>query len=446
MKLKHRLSLYSIIIFSVVILIVSTVIYFSFYTQMEKKEIQSLESKSLLAAVYYLEQDELPTLEHENIKSQMLKSISRKNIVIYDALNQKFNGNMDVDANISPKFLNNVRINKNDFFTSEHFFYNGIFYHDNQGDFVVITRQSKDEFNEQMQSLLHILIIVSIIGLLFIYLFSQYLGYIAYEPITKIIEQIKERDTKNFNEPLVLKKSYSEIEDLVKTYNHFIDRIAQTFNVQKNFIDYVSHELRTPITALLGTLEVTNHKKRTSEEYELVLLQLKQYTNDLQETLDQMMLLSGAKTSFEFKTIRIDEIVWQVIENAVLYHNAKINVDIKVENNQLLSIQGNEKLLEVALNNLIGNAIKYSDNQQIMIQFLEVNQQLQIHIIDQGIGILENDLAKIKQNFFRGQNTQSYQGKGIGLSMANIIFTFHQIDLKIEQNQPKGTIVKLSFK
>ena len=121
-------------------------------------------------------------------------------------------------------------------------------------------------------------------------------------------------------------------------------------------------------------------------------------------------------------------------------------MDIKVVNNQLLSIQGNEKLLEVALNNLIGNAIKYSDNQQIMIQFLEVNQQLQIHIIDQGIGILENDLAKIKQNFFRGQNTQSYQGKGIGLSMANIIFTFHQIYLKIEQNQPKGTIVKLSFK
>ena len=446
MKLKHRLSLYSIIIFSVVILIVSTVIYFSFYTQMEKKEIQSLESKSLLAAIYYLEQDELPTLEHENIKTQMLKTISRKNIVIYDTLNRKFNGNMDVDDNISSKFINNVRLNNNDFFTSEHFFYNGIFYRDNQGDFVVITRQSKDEFNDQMQSLLHILIIVSVIGLLFIYLFSQYLGYIAYEPITKIIEQIKERDTKNFNEPLVLKKSYAEIEDLVKTYNHFIDRIAQTFNVQKNFIDYVSHELRTPITALLGTLEVTNHKKRTSEEYELVIVQLKQYTNDLQETLDQMMLLSGAKTSFEFKTIRIDEIVWQVIENAVLYHNAKINVDIKVENNKLLSIQGNEKLVEVALNNLIGNAIKYSDNQEIMIQFLEVNQQLQLHIIDKGIGILETDLAKIKQNFFRGQNTQSYQGKGIGLSMANIIFTLHEIDLQIEKNQPKGTIVKLSFK
>ncbi len=221
--------------------------------------------------------------------------------------------------------------------------------------------------------------------------------------------------------------------------------MAQTFNVQKNFIDYVSHELRTPITALLGTLEVTNHKKRTLEEYENVIVQLKQYTNDLQETLDQMMLLSGAKTSFEFSQIRIDEVVWQVIENAILYHQARINVDLQVENNQLLTIQGNEKLLEVALNNLVSNAIKYSNNQSILVQFLEINHRLQIHISDLGIGILETDIKQIKQNFFRGKNTQDFQGKGIGLSMANIILTLHQIDIEIVPNKPKGTIVKLIF-
>ena len=250
---------------------------------------------------------------------------------------------MSSNKDISTNFIENIRANKSDFFTSKDFFYNGIFYHDNQGDFVVITRESKQEFNEQMQSLLQILISVSLVGLIFIYLFSNFLGVIAYEPITKIIDQIKERDAKNFTEPLKLNKSYAEIEDLIKTYNHFIDRMAQTFNVQKNFIDYVSHELRTPITALLGTLEVTNHKKRTLEEYENVIVQLKQYTNDLQETLDQMMLLSGAKTSFEFSQIRIDEVVWQVIENAILYHEARINVDLQVENNQLLTSQGNEK-------------------------------------------------------------------------------------------------------
>ncbi|WP_291064938.1 MULTISPECIES: sensor histidine kinase [unclassified Empedobacter] len=445
MKLKHRLALYSVIIFSIIILIVSTIIYFSFYTEMEKKEIKSLQNKTLLASIYYLEKDELPVLEHNNIKNQLEKTISRKNILIVDHNNKKYNGNMSSNKDISTNFIENIRANKSDFFTSKDFFYNGIFYRDNEGDFVVITRESKQEFNEQMQSLLQILISVSLVGLIFIYLFSNFLGVIAYEPITKIIEQIKERDAKNFTEPLKLNKSYAEIEDLIKTYNHFIDRIAQTFNVQKNFIDYVSHELRTPITALLGTLEVTNHKKRTLEEYENVIVQLKQYTNDLQETLDQMMLLSGAKTSFEFSQIRIDEVVWQVIENAILYHQARINVDLQVENNQLLTIQGNEKLLEVAFNNLVSNAIKYSNNQPILVQFLEINHRLQIHISDLGIGILETDIKQIKQNFFRGKNTQDFQGKGIGLSMANIIFTLHQIDIEIVPNKPKGTIVKLIF-
>ena len=445
MKLKHRLALYSVIIFSIIILIVSTIIYFSFYTEMEKKEIKSLQNKTLLASIYYLEKDELPVLEHNNIKNQLEKTISRKNILIVDHNNKKYNGNMSSNKDISTNFIENIRANKSDFFTSKDFFYNGIFYRDNEGDFVVITRESKQEFNEQMQSLLQILISVSLVGLIFIYLFSNFLGVIAYEPITKIIEQIKERDAKNFTEPLKLNKSYTEIEDLIKTYNHFIDRMAQTFNVQKNFIDYVSHELRTPITALLGTLEVTNHKKRTLEEYESVIVQLKQYTNDLQETLDQMMLLSGAKTSFEFSQIRIDEVVWQVIENAILYHQARINVDLQVENNQLLTIQGNEKLLEVALNNLVSNAIKYSNNQPILVQFLEINHRLQIHISDLGIGILETDIKQIKQNFFRGKNTQDFQGKGIGLSMANIIFTLHQIDIEIVPNKPKGTIVKLIF-
>lgn len=445
MKLKHRLALYSVVIFSIIILIVSTIIYFSFYTEMEKKEFKSLQNKTLLASIYYLEKDELPVLEHNNVQSQLIKTISRKNILIIDQNNKKYNGNMSSNKDISTNFIENIRANKSDFFTSKDFFYNGIFYRDNEGDFVVITRESKQEFNEQMQSLLQILISVSLVGLIFIYLCSNFLGVIAYEPITKIIEQIKERDAKNFTEPLKLNKSYAEIEDLIKTYNHFIDRMAQTFNVQKNFIDYVSHELRTPITALLGTLEVTNHKKRTLEDYENVIVQLKQYTNDLQETLDQMMLLSGDKTSFEFSQIRIDEVVWQVIENAILYHEARINVDLQVENNQLLTIQGNEKLLEVALNNLVSNAIKYSNNQPILVQFLEINHRLQIHISDLGIGILETDIKQIKQNFFRGKNTQDFQGKGIGLSMANIIFTLHQIDIEIVPNKPKGTIVKLIF-
>lgn len=444
MQLKHRLSLYAVVIFSIIILVVSMIIYVSFYSQMEKKEQEALESKTLLSAIFYLEKDELPLLEHEHIRSQLLKTISRRNIVVYDESNKHFSGDMSADPVINEDFVSLIRQRKSSFQTSSDYFYHGMFYEDNQGDFVVITREPREEFNAQMQSLLHILIVVSLIGLVLIYLFSRYLGHVAYEPIIKIVDQIKRRDHQNFNQPLELKKSYKEIQDLVVTYNHFVDRISQTFHVQKNFIDYVSHELRTPITALLGTLEVTDHKQRRAEEYVEVIQQLKQYTNDLQETLDHMMLLSGAKTSFEFRPIRVDEIIWQVIEAAVLFHGAKIEVDIQVEDTMLLQIDGNEKLLELAFNNIIENAIKYSGNRPIAVELSNQSGKLQVVVRDQGIGILSEDLQHIKQNFFRGQNTKSYQGKGIGLSMANIIFSLHQIQLDID-SKGTGTEVYLKF-
>ncbi|SEF69830.1 sensor histidine kinase [Sphingobacterium lactis] len=444
MKLRHRLSLYSILIFSVITLIISVLIYFSYYYQMEKAERLGLESKSVLAAIYYLDKDELSSMEHEAVQRQLFKTLSRRNIVVYDAHDVRKAGDMADTEDISVEFLNSVRAAKHNYFKTDHFFYNGIFYEDNEGDFVVVTRAAKDEFNGQMSSLLQILVGSFLLGLVVIYLFSRYLGYIAYQPIMKIIDQINERNSTNFEKPIHLTRSYAEIQDLVNTYNIFVDRIAQTFNVQKNFIDYVSHELRTPITALLGTLEVTNQRDRTVEEYEAVMGQLKQYTNDLQETLEHMMLLSGAKTNFEFKSLRIDEIVWQVIENAILYYQANVNVMIEVENMNLLKWHGNDKLLALAFNNIIENAIKYSNNKPVKVQLKEDQGKLLAIISDEGIGISSQDMKNVKQNFFRGQNTQNYNGKGIGLSMANIIFNLHKIELDLQSDQ-HGTQVILTF-
>ncbi|WP_177760986.1 sensor histidine kinase [Flavobacterium sp. I3-2] len=445
MNLKHRLSFYSVTVFSIVILVASAAIYFSFYKKMEHNELLSLKNKTLLAAIYYLEADETGVVERETVIDQLRKSISRSNIAVFNDKNILVRGEMNASTDISTNFLNKVRSQHESNYITKDFFYNGLFYKDNEGDFVVITRESKSEFNQQLLTLLQILTIVFLVGIVMVYIFSNLLGKFAFQPLTNIIDQIKERDNVNFSKPLQTKDSYTEIQDLVKSYNHFMERIDKTFIIQKNFIDYVSHELRTPITALLLTLEVTHNKDRTKEEYQQVLNQLNQYVVDLEETLDNMMLLSGAKTKFEFTKIHIDEIIWQVIEQMILYHNAQIEVNILVKNSDFLIINGNPQLLQLALNNIIENAIKYSDNQPIKILFEDKNNHLEISVFDTGIGIPLEDVPNITANFFRGQNTQYYTGKGIGLSMANIIFTLHNIQLQLKNNQPKGTIAKLSF-
>src|SRR5690606_6663401 len=132
-------------------------------------------------------------------------------------------------------------------------------------------------------------------------------------------------------------------------------------------------------------------------EYAQVMTQLQQYTVELQETLDEMMLLSGAKTNFEFASLRIDEVLWQVVENMILYHQANIEVDILVQDNSLLEVQGNEKLLELAIGNLLENAIKYSDNQTVKITLEQQQGALAILILDKGIGIPASDLDNVRK-------------------------------------------------
>jgi len=444
MKLKNRLSLYAVTIFGIIILIASTIIYISFYSRMENQEFEHLESKSLLSALFYLEKDEISFSEHQSIKSQFQKSISRKNILILDSLNQRFDGMMEDDHNLKPSFVDQVRAGNTVKLKTTDYFYQGLFYKDNQGDFVILIREPTLVFQQQMDMLFHILIAVSIIGLVLILIFSQYLGFIAYDPIMKMMNEIKKRDNQNFNQPIIIQNSYQEVHKLVDTYNKFVSQLSQTFFIQKNFIDYVSHELRTPIAAILGTIEVNKQKQRTLEEYAEVNLIVQKYTEDLNDTIEQMMILSGAKTSFELKETRIDEVIWNITEKLNADPYTQIAVDIQVGESFNLKFPANEKLLELALSNLIQNAVKYSDYKLVRILLRSNGSQLVIEIIDQGIGILTDELDKVTANFYRGKNAQAYAGKGIGLSLANTIFEIHNIQMKIQSNNT-GTSVSLYF-
>src|SRR5690606_25331190 len=91
-------------------------------------EMQGLESKTLLAALYYLEKDELSIGDHENIKSQLLKKISRKNIAILDSLYHQVYGDMSPTSDIQRQFIDQFRDNKIDHFTTNNFYDHVIYY------------------------------------------------------------------------------------------------------------------------------------------------------------------------------------------------------------------------------------------------------------------------------------------------------------------------------
>lgn len=449
MKLRNRLTYLSSLAFGIIFICTSLLVYVVFYNSSEKMYFNNLKSTSLLTAFYYLEKDEMPKSQHSNVRKEFKNTVNSSMVAIYNSKNEIEYGALYNDSNITVADLNKVRKLQNIRFKRDASFYYGIYYPDNQGDFVVFVKTSSEAFQKQANNLLLIILAVLCLGLISIFILSKRLSKLAYKPIQQVINQINQIDYSNLKQEITTTNVHDEVDELIQTYNQLISRLSENFLIQKNFINYVSHEFKTPLTAISGNLEVFAQKERTPEEYQLVVKDALKNVYKIESILSNLLLMSGisqVNTSNSF--FRIDEVLWNILDilnNQTTSNQGRINVELHVENAILLEIQGNETLLQLALFNLIENALKYSYPKTVVISLEESNGHLQIQIRDEGIGILESDLELIGQTFFRGKNVTNIKGNGIGLSLAILIFEQHHISFHIQSTYGIGTTITLLF-
>lgn len=447
MKIRNRLTLISSATFGFVFIIASVLIYISFYNSSEKVVFKELQKTCLLSAIYYLEKDELPNYEHSAIKDQFEENIQNDIVRVYDEYNRIAFGNKEKDRNINARNLEFIRKNKRLSFKSNNHFYYGIFYKDNQGDFVVFVKTTSEVFNSQTNRLLVIMIVVLFGGLLMILLLSRFLSNIAYRPITEVINQVNKMELNSLDKPISSSNTNDEVQDLITTFNNLLNRLSDTFAIQKNFINYVSHEFKTPLASISGNLEVFAQKERTPEEYQKVTSEALENVYHIEEILNNLMMLSGLKTIHsDNETFRIDETVWNINDKIFeVYDNQEIKIDLEIADEKLLSVKGSEMQIQLALYNLIENAVKYSNGNPIRIALSETGGQFQITIQDYGKGIQKEDLNLVQQTFYRGKNVGDIKGSGIGLSLATIIFKQNNIQFSIASEENLGTLITLLF-
>lgn len=111
----------------------------------------------------------------------------------------------------------------------------------------------------------------------------------------------------------------------------------------------------------------------------------------------------------------------------------------------LLTLPCNKPLLSLALMNIISNAVKYSDNQEVFVSLTADETAISIVINDIGIGIPKEDVPHLFEPFFRGKNATRYAGYGLGLPIAQKIIRMHHGEISIQSEQGKGTVVIIRF-
>lgn len=449
MKLQDRLTLIATLLFGVVFTLASTIVYVGFVASAERIINENQKNVALLTAMFYLEEDELPSAEHQRIRQEFNEQIRKSEARIYNESDSIRYGLNTADSAITATRLEKVRNNKLHNFISDGYYYTGIFYTDNQGDFVVYIKDDHSLFNEQRRRMLIIIVSVLFAGIVLIAVLSRYLSRLAYRPVKKVIRLVTEMNSANVAGELPMPGTRDEIDELVQSYNRLLAEISDNMETQKNFIDFVSHEFRTPLTAINGHIEVFTRKERNAEENAELASKIRMYVQDLEEILHTMLVITRThKPLLERGVIRVDEVLWDTVEDIGTHYSdavIRFNMDVPSTESGRLSVRADRSQLRMALFNLLKNAIKYSDHAPVEVFLGLRNEVLVLEIADHGIGIEADEMSKVSKAFYRGSNVGERSGSGVGLTIALTILKQNNIDFTIESSPGQGTTIILTF-
>jgi signal transduction histidine kinase len=300
-----------------------------------------------------------------------------------------------------------------------------------------------------LANLKNILLLLYPVVLFLLFFISRFLAGKSIIPIKQITETTNRITRSNLNERVLLPENKDELHTLSTSINDLLQRIQDAMEREKQFTSDASHELRTPLSVLKGTLEVLNRIPRSEKEYkEKIAFSIKEIDR-MSGIVNQLLLLARLDKSSLTKTQPIQLI--SAIDEVLQRHKTAIKEkDLKVtlEDFSGEEVETDPYYLDLILDNLVGNAIKYSfPASSLLIQVKKEGHQLACSIQDQGIGIRQEDLQNIFMPFFRSEalNHKEIKGNGLGLSIVQKACNLIHSQLKVESQINSGTTVTLVF-
>ncbi|MCX8531184.1 sensor histidine kinase [Chryseobacterium luquanense] len=210
-----------------------------------------------------------------------------------------------------------------------------------------------------------------------------------------------------------------------------------------DFLSIASHELKTPLTTIKGLVQLLQRMmpENSTERYISTLDKISIHVDRLNELINGLLdtsKIQSGNIEIHKEPFEIDKILKDTIETLSISHPKH---NIKLEGITKTTIMGDDLQVTQVINNLISNAVKYSPNSKnIDIYANKVGSYVKISIKDYGVGINNQDKAKIFNRFFRAGNIQKkFPGLGIGLYISHEIIANHNGTLWVESEPGQGS-------
>ena len=451
MKIRNRLTIYFTILVAGILTFSSIGVYIFSKTQRDQDFHQRLRNKAMSTAVLLINVKNIDAKLLRTIDDNTQTPLSEVKVWVLNDKKKILYSNVDSLATdtILPEF-SYMRWHDGNFRKKDKTMYLCMLHTFENNEYYVLATSEDYIGYLELKNLRLILILVLGFSLILTFFAGYFNARHSLQPIKEVILQVDAIKASNLGSRLATENN-DEIAELARTFNKLIERIEKAFETERMFVSNASHELRTPITSIKGQVEVGLSKPRSELEYQKILQSIHEDVNNMTILINGFLELAESNIEpgrIQFEKIRLDELIFGVKEDYNKNHN-NFTISVEFENipeeENDITISGNQRLLRILITNIIDNAIKFSANKKALIKLGYNSENVLLSIIDNGIGIPEDELANVFQPLYRSKNASGKPGNGIGLSIVNRIATLHDAPISIESIVNQGTSVTINF-
>lgn len=262
---------------------------------------------------------------------------------------------------------------------------------------------------------------------------------------TSTLKKIAENEHEESN---IIATTEKEVAEWAKRKIIEIEELKRLEKYRKEYIGNVSHELKTPIfsiqgyisTLLDGGLYDETINKTYLEKADKAIQRMTSIVRDL----DSITRLEAGELKLEYGHFNIILLIKEVFEaQELLAKERKIHMYIDMGVEKPIIVNADKKRIQMALNNLVINAIKYNNPEggKIRVRFYDMDNLVLVEVSDTGIGIEQEHLSRIFERFYRVDKSRSREqgGTGLGLSIVKHIIEAHGQTISVKSTINKGT-------
>lgn len=448
MSIRYKIALLFAALVSIILVVISSMIYLFSVRERAATFRSRLENRALSFSQGVTSTRDSNYYILSKLDTASVASLYNKNILLLNERNERLYSYSDEPGKVmefSPALINEVKEKGTLFFSDGDQTGIAVIHQQDGRDWVVMASASDKDGELFLNGLKQLLIMVFLFAVLVSFLAGMLFAKTLIRPLRRMVAEVNLISSNNLSHRIQTGNAKDELNQLSSTFNDLLDRLQESFIIQRRFISNASHELSTPLTSVSSQLEVTLQKERTVEEYKKVLTSVYEDVVDLQLLTRSLLEIArtGSQASIDLSDVRVDELLLKVasdVQKLEKTYSVQLNLDHTTDDELLLTVYGNSNLLYIAIKNVIENGCKYSANHTAMVKIFFEGNILVLTVSSEGDIIAEADIQNIFQPFFRTDDARKKQGFGLGLTLTKRILSLHKFTIGVTSLPGEGTV------